>query len=349
MRAVLINTTHQNGHHGCTLVNRQLDLLASAAGVEIVAKLPAHVDWSQLAPSDFDLVLVNGEGCLHHDSTASKQLATVPGWAHARNKPAVLINSVYQSNSDSIAQAVAKYDLIFVRDMLSQKELAKAGIPARCVPDLTLTWTPAVNGCFGHDIIVTDSTFRSTTKQLYRLARRLRARFLPMIALPPEIPDAPDRNRPTRSRYETKLLASRIAPPGIWRARYRNHIAEFDDFVAILSQSAGLIIAGRFHALCMALVLEIPMVALRSSTWKTEALLDAAGLQHRLVSDLDELGQRLASDGTEPFLYASDEIARIRALRAQTLADAEAMFAQLHHCTEFDFDPSHAKRVLTES
>jgi hypothetical protein len=65
MRAVLINNTDSQGHHGCTLVNRQIDALANEFGIQIVAKLPLNSDWDALAPKQFDTVIVNGEGTLH--------------------------------------------------------------------------------------------------------------------------------------------------------------------------------------------------------------------------------------------------------------------------------------------
>src|SRR5262247_4678449 len=90
MKAVLINTTFQLGHHGCTLVDRQLDVLTTEAGLDVCAKLPLHADWQKLAPADFDLVLVNGEGALHHNSKADRRLAAVRQRARARGRPALL-------------------------------------------------------------------------------------------------------------------------------------------------------------------------------------------------------------------------------------------------------------------
>src|SRR5215510_1742761 len=142
MKAVLINTTFQLGHHGCTLVDRQLDLLTAEAGLDVCVKLPLHADWQKLAPADFDLVLVNGEGALHHDSKAARRLAEVPLWARERGRPAFLINSVYEANGPEIAAGVARFDAVFARDELSRGALTEAGIAATVVPDLALTWEP---------------------------------------------------------------------------------------------------------------------------------------------------------------------------------------------------------------
>src|SRR5262245_64685699 len=42
MKAVLINTTFHLGHHGCTLADRQLDLLTAEAGIDICARSEEH-------------------------------------------------------------------------------------------------------------------------------------------------------------------------------------------------------------------------------------------------------------------------------------------------------------------
>ncbi|HET6926688.1 MAG TPA: polysaccharide pyruvyl transferase family protein, partial [Hyphomicrobiaceae bacterium] len=154
MKAVLINTTFQLGHHGCTLVDRQLDVLTAEADLDVCAKLPLHADWQKLAPADFDLVLVNGEGALHHDSKAARRLAEVPRWARERGRPAFLINSVYEANGPDIARGVARYRAVFARDELSRRALIEAGIAATVVPDLTLTWEPAVTRGTGRLVVV---------------------------------------------------------------------------------------------------------------------------------------------------------------------------------------------------
>src|SRR5215467_11932127 len=185
MKAVLINTTFLVGHHGCTLVDRQLNLLTAEAGIEICAKLPLHSDWQGLAPADFDLVLVNGEGALHHDSKAARRIAAVPLWARERGRPAFLINSVYQANGPEVAQGVTRYRAVFARDELSRRALIEAGIEATVAPDLTLTWEPAVARGTGRLVVVTDSTVQDTNLRLHRAAVAIGARYLPLMARPP--------------------------------------------------------------------------------------------------------------------------------------------------------------------
>jgi polysaccharide pyruvyl transferase WcaK-like protein len=328
MRAVLINTTFQLGHHGCTLVDRQLDQLSRAAGLEILAKLPLQADWEKLAPAGFDVVIVNGEGGLHHDSKAAKRIAHVPAWARTNGKPAYLINSVYEANSSEIAAGVEGYRSIFVRDEFSRDALAAADIKSRVVPDLTLTWMPDVPRGNGRAVVVTDSTLRTTNERLHRLARSLRVRFLPLMARPPRPAEANADNRRWR-RYVTKRIAAGFLPAGLWRDRWRGLIPEFDDFVRWLGENAGLIVAGRFHGVCLALDLEIPVVAVASNTKKIEGVLAGAGLADRLVKDLDALQNRLGTEGIAAFAYSTDELERIRSFRKRARAEALSMLESI--------------------
>ena len=330
MKAVLINTTFQLGHHGCTLVDRQLDLLTSEAGLEVCAKLPLHADWQKLAPADFDLVLVNGEGALHHDSKAARRLAEVPRWARERGRPAFLINSVYEANSPEVAQGIARYRVVFARDELSHRALLEAGIAATVVPDLTLTWEPDVARGSGRLVVVTDSTMQDTNTRLHRAARPIGARYLPLMARPPHPAVQAHAEASRWWRYAAKRLAAHAAPPGLWRDRWRSLIPEFDDYVAWLAQNAGLIVSGRFHGVCIALDLGIPVLGVSSNTWKIEAVLAGAGLEHRLVSDLEELQQRLLTKGLEPYLYTPAELHRIAAFRKEALTSARAMFRSIY-------------------
>lgn len=300
MQAVLINTTFQLGHHGCTLVDRQLDKLAHAAGLEVVAKIPLYADWGQIAPNKFDVVLVNGEGGLHHDSKAARRIAQVPHWARANGKAAYLINSVYEANGEEVAAGVAGYRSIFVRDSFSREALVAAGIRSRVVPDLSLTWTPDISRRNGRALVVTDSTLRTTNERLHRLARSLRARFLPLMARPPRPAELNADKRRWRN-YTAKRFAASLVPTGLWRDRWRGLIPEFDDFVGWLSEHAGLIIAGRFHGVCIALDLEIPVLAVASNTRKIEGVLAGAGLEARYITDFDVVQKRLALEGTERF------------------------------------------------
>jgi polysaccharide pyruvyl transferase WcaK-like protein len=96
-----------------------------------------------------------------------------------------------------------------------------------------------------------------------------------------------------------------------------------------VAENAGLIVAGRFHGLCMALAMRIPAVALASNTWKVEGVLERAGLRHRLVVDVDELERRLMSEGIAPYAYTASELAAIDTLQREAGDGARAMLRNI--------------------
>lgn len=313
MKAVLVNKTDDLGHHGCTLVNRQIELLAANAGISIVAKFPIASDWDALAPEEFDVVIVNGEGTLHSSSKGAERIAQVPEWAARRGKPAFLINTVYQNNSPQIAREIAKFQRVFVRDERSAMEAANDGIDCSVVPDLSLTWeTPPARG--EGNPIVNGSTMKPMRRKLYALSSA-RMPYLPILAAPI--------GRGDRSgSFRMKRLAALAAMPGLWRARNRNAIPDFDAFIAHLRTNVSGIITGRFHMATIALCLEIPVVAVASNTHKMEALFEALGMQDRLVpaSQIKKAPDLLAP-------YRSHEIVAIRDMRRLAKAEAKNCFS----------------------
>ena len=109
----------------------------------------------------------------------------------------------------------------------------------------------------------------------------------------------------------------------------RGLIPEFDDYVAWMAANAGLVIAGRFHGVCIDLDLEIPVLGVPSNTWKIEAVLAGAGLEHRLISNLDEVQRRLKTEGIESFQYTAAELERMSAFRDKARTSARAMFQSI--------------------
>lgn len=71
----------------------------------------------------YDLLIVNGEGSMHHDSQAHTQKMEALEAAIKSGRRGMLINSVWQSNSGSFDSTLKALNLITVRETISQKEL----------------------------------------------------------------------------------------------------------------------------------------------------------------------------------------------------------------------------------
>jgi polysaccharide pyruvyl transferase WcaK-like protein len=329
LRAVLFNATERNGHHGCALVAQQIDLLAKEAGIEIVRRLSLHIPRRFDAFSDYDVVLVNGEGSVHHDKPGAQHVAEISRYFERIGKPAYLINTSYEANSAAISEGVGRYRLIFVRDSVSRGELAKANVAATVVPDLSLTWQHRPGARAGKKLVVVDSVNNSVSADLYDLATTAGGQYTTIKTAPPPLPDIPGNNLARRAKYSLRRAYGGFLKPGWRREKLRPRYLALEDFATAIFGETALIVSGRFHGVCMALVLEVPVIGLRSNTSKVEALLKDAGLSGRTAGSVEELRGVLARSKLEDFAFTDDEIERIRDFRQRASANARAMFAAI--------------------
>lgn len=126
MKVALVNDTLDNrpdAHFGCKLVHETYLEQFERVGIELVQT----VHWLQKHFSirdDVDLVVVNGEGSIHH--RRRPELVNI-----ANTHPAVLINAVWDSNPPY--DALRKFKYVAVRESLSQRAIP---VQADVVPDI---------------------------------------------------------------------------------------------------------------------------------------------------------------------------------------------------------------------
>lgn len=329
LRAVLFNATERNGHHGCALVAQQIDLLATEAGIEIVRRLGLHPPRRRQSLIDFDIVLVNGEGSVHHNQPAAQHIAEIGRYFHRINKPAYLINASYEANSLSVSDGVKRFRRIYVRDSFSLAELAKAGIDASVVPDLSLTWNHQPGSGPRRKLVVVDSVSNAVSASLYDLAITVGGEYTTIKTAPPRLANIPGNNLARRAKYGLRRVYGHLLPPGWRRAKLRPRYFSLEAFASAISDNTALIVSGRFHGVCMALVLEVPIIGLQSNTSKVEALLQDIGLSGRVAESVEELGRLLAQSRPEDFALADAEIERIRNFRRHAVTRAREMFAAI--------------------
>ena len=131
MRVVLYNDTALiNSHFGPQLVVHSLREQLVKRGVNLIGSL--HRDSlpqdNRALLSQADLVIVNGEGSVHHGRCG--HLVDI-----ANEYPAALINCVYQENPPN--KALSKFHLIAARESRSARHLLECGATAvEIVPDL---------------------------------------------------------------------------------------------------------------------------------------------------------------------------------------------------------------------
>jgi hypothetical protein len=129
MKALLLNDTSWY-HYGCKEVIQNLKnyynpiTLCDNRGELDISILDQH-----------DLIVLNGEGTLHHNAPWARKFLGYLQEAQRLGKQTHLINTVWQEMNDEWKQVAANCDVVEVREVLSQREI---GCPADVVLDASL-------------------------------------------------------------------------------------------------------------------------------------------------------------------------------------------------------------------
>ncbi|WP_372841220.1 polysaccharide pyruvyl transferase family protein [Phaeovulum sp.] len=325
--AVVLNDTSGRNHHGCSRVMRILRSGLESRGIRVSATAPAHSDWARNeaflgALEAADLIVINGEGTLHHGRPGGARLLEVVRHA-ARRAPVALINAQWQQNPAAWGALLAGCALISARDHRSADEMraAQDTVAVRMVPDLSLSETEAVSDDPRNRLLFGDSVRWGTRRALAHAARRVGAdALLPTKTLPGAAWRLPVLSAGLAAAYHGTLPFG--MPPMILA---RNE----DDYLRQLA-TARMHITGRFHGICLSMVSRTPFLAVGSNSKKIEALLQDAGLsQDRLLTPeaLATIGREdLERPITEPELASlSEYLARARIEAGQLFDDLAAL------------------------
>lgn len=88
--------------------------------------------------SDYDALLVNGEGSMHHGSRAFQKKMQLLREAVENGKPTYLVNTVWQENPANHDDVLKQLSGVSVREVLSQSDLLERhGIRSRVVTDVS--------------------------------------------------------------------------------------------------------------------------------------------------------------------------------------------------------------------
>ena len=129
-RVVLINDTSLfSRHFGCQLVGQVFREQFKRVGLDLVLSLPKIFclqDYEEEL-SNVDLLIVNGEGSIHHGRNAHLI-------DFALRYPTVLLNATYEGNPKSVA--LSKLLFISVRESYSATEIRHQGVDCQVAPDV---------------------------------------------------------------------------------------------------------------------------------------------------------------------------------------------------------------------
>lgn len=297
---LVVNDTRIDGHHGCTAVMVTLERLLEGQGMTIIGRWPAHAEWRN-NPS-FErllararLVVINGEGTIHHDRPAGRCLLEIGAAAKAVDVPVALVNTGWEANGPEFTALLRNFTLVAARDKVSAAEMRMGANELRVVPDLSLCTIPPILPGRREGVGVTDNVDRFRALDLIRLRRVIGARE---VSIHHRSPWA------SFLRAGFSLRADLYSPMRLVRllmlrhAMWRVSQNELDRFLAEL---AGLdfLVSGRFHACTLALVVGTPFIAQASNTNKIARLVDDIGLapERATFSTDTTLLTKLAEEG----------------------------------------------------
>lgn len=120
----------RTSHFGCQLVGQTFREQFARVGLELAHTLPARLervgDWRDRL-SEVDLVVINGEGSIHHGRF--QDLIDLAG-----DYPCALVNCVYQENPEN--PNLKKFKWISARESMSAAAIREQGVNVEVVPDV---------------------------------------------------------------------------------------------------------------------------------------------------------------------------------------------------------------------
>lgn len=254
-KIIIFNDTRTEKHYGCDCVMRNLIEFLRPFGNIIYYYKTSQTNWkskrkilSKLKKAD--LVIVNGEGSIHHSNDRAQSLASIAPYVKSMpgNKKCVLLNATLFANNKEIYNNLSHFDSIYVRDKYSTIEANNFGVSTKRTPDFTF-YTDIFTQDIGTDIAVGESVIPEVTQALNKYNEQNNYKFLDI------------------SHFNNNNLES---------------------YLEIL-KTFKFVITGRFHKVCFCINAKIPFVAVESNTNKIESiLLDVFKTKERLL-DINSL------------------------------------------------------------
>ena len=265
LKALVLNDTRGTGHVGCLMVMQELLRACHVSGIEVSQSFKTgtrFLNKMHYALTNCDLVIINGEGTMHHDQSAALLLAEAAEQVNRVGTPMVLINTVWQQNN-ILNQMLPLLSLTCARESFSAKSIAKMGCNVRVVPDLVFNYNPC--DIFNYprvpkeSIVVLDDVRPDLSLLLARYAFKKRVPFIRMGS------------RPSLRSFDSILDWGIPFLLGGCKSQLK-----LEQLSVI--RDAQIIITGRFHGACLAILAGRPFVSVSSNSYKIEGLLHDADL-----------------------------------------------------------------------
>ncbi len=267
-KVIVLNDTRTSSHPGCHLVMEQIEKKCVEFGLQIIKifKTNNHLLANlKREISKTDVIIINGEGSMHDDQSTAELLCQAAELAYCHGKPTYLINTVWEKNSE-ISRMLKILSGVFSRESFSNASLSKQGCISSVVPDLIFS-------CDIEDllsekkkkivpkskIIVIDNVRQYASLQLAEFAQHNSYSFYRMSSRPSI--------RSFTSIYQWLKL---FAIGGIQSQLKVKRLNIFNN--------VEIVVTGRFHGACLAIMAGRPFIAISSNTHKIEGLIRDANL-----------------------------------------------------------------------
>ena len=326
---LLLNDTDEGGtHFGCMRVMRTIRHELAKRGMHDLPSIKVGTDWRKhpeyTAMIDAArLVVINGEGTLHHGKRRGRWLLEAGARVKANGGSVALINALWQENPADWGDLAREFDLLSCRDSRSAEGLARlTGKSVATIGDLSMfhPWDERQERRDG--TIVGCSVHGKVTEVLAGLAQDIGAELLPVTT---EMKSVPARLHGWR-RWTRKKKCE-------WQNRRfsaRHPSVHFvDDDLAYLSALSrrSLLVTGRFHAVCLAVLSRTPFIAAASNSWKIEALITDIGLNPSRMIPLEQIKSKAFIQ--DDWSFSRAELEAIDISLARWRSNGEQLFDQI--------------------
>jgi len=336
-RLTVLNDTDSNGvHFGCSRVMDNIKTLSARYGLRVgntvPAATPAFSPYMRRAIRDADIVMINGEGTLHHGRRRARWLIDAIEYAKSGDKPVALVNALYQDNPELWDPIISELDIICARDAQSAAQLTRAaGRQVGYMGDLALydEKPPSPEGNRNgnrNGMLFGDSVHVRTTRRLLATAGRI-SRLAPAQVMPiTRSCSRPGSRQAAASDLQT--MYSYYCHRRVLRFRGIVSFAESSHAYMEILRRFALSVTGRFHALCFALLTRTPFVAIASNSWKMDAIIHDAGLDRKRLIGPRMLNPEIILDND--WSYSDDERESIDRYIETSRIKAKEFFLSLH-------------------
>lgn len=323
---LLLNDTDEGGtHFGCIRVMRTIREELARRGLSDLPSIMVGTEWQRdpelTALIDAaDLVVINGEGTLHHGKRRGRWLLEAGARVKARGGRVALLNALWQDNPPEWASLARDFDVLACRDSRSASDLSLAtGRDVTCLGDLSMFHPWPATEVIRSGVMVGCSVHGAVTQTLARFAKEGGHDFVPvttaMKVVPARLSGWQRWLRTQRNDWQNQRFRQRYPA-----ARF---VRDDTEFLTELSRHR-LVVTGRFHAVCLAVLSATPFLAVSSNSWKIEALINDIGLDPARLRSLGTLTQATLSE--RDWDYSGEEKAAISASLLRWRDEGKTLF-----------------------